>query len=289
MDLMKRIEQGLEKAVSHATATGQPPKIGAAIRHAVFSGGARVRPRLTLAVAAACGDANPQAADAAAVAFELMHCASLVHDDMPCFDNADMRRGIPSVHAKFGEPLALLTGDALIVLAMETIARECAITPSLTSPLISIVGRAVGTPHGIIAGQAWESEDKIPLHDYHRAKTGALFTGACAAGAVAAEADPQPWMAVGEALGAAYQVADDLRDVAGTTDETGKPQGQDLANGKPNCTVELGVAGAVDHLRVLVGAAVDAVPDCPGAPMLRKLIEGEAIRLVPKELAQSAA
>lgn len=289
MDMQKRIDRGLEKALSHATATGQPPKIGKAIRHAVMSGGARVRPRLALAVAGACGDAHPQAADAAATAIELLHCASLVHDDMPCFDNAALRRGQPTVHVKFGEPLALLAGDALIVLAFETIARECAVTPGLTSPLISIVARAVGTPNGIIAGQAWESEDDIPVAEYHRAKTASLFTGACAAGAVAAEKDPQQWMAVGEALGAAYQVADDLRDIVASADEMGKPQGQDALNGKPNCAHEMGIGKTVAHLRDLVGNAVDAVPECPGAPVLRKLIEGEANRLVPKSLARSAA
>lgn len=289
MDMQNRIERSLEKALSQASSASQPPKIGKAMRHAVFSGGARVRPRLALAVAGACGDANPAAADAAAVAIELLHCASLVHDDMPCFDNAATRRGQPSVHAKFGEPLALLTGDALIILAFETIARECAVTPALTTPLISIIARAVGTPHGIVAGQAWEAEDDIPLQEYHRAKTASLFTGACAAGAVAAGQTPQPWMAVGDALGAAYQVADDLRDVAADMDETGKPQGQDALNGKPNCVHEMGIERTIQHLRELVGNAVQAVPECPGAPVLRQLIEGEANRLIPKNLAQHAA
>ncbi|MEM0900262.1 MAG: polyprenyl synthetase family protein [Pseudomonadota bacterium] len=289
MDLMNRINRGLEKAIAHATSTTQPPTICAAVKHAVFSGGARIRPRLTLAVASACGDTNPEAADAAAVAFELMHCASLVHDDMPCFDNAGMRRGVPSIHAKFGEPIALLTGDALIVLAMETIARECALTPALTSPLIAIVSRAVGTPHGIVAGQAWEIEDDIPLTEYHRAKTASLFTGACAAGAVSAGHDPQKWMSVGAALGAAYQVADDLRDIAGTADEIGKPCGQDAANHKPNYAEQNGVEATLIRLKTLVGNAVDSVPECPGAPMLRQMIEGEAIRLVPKKLASFAA
>ena len=93
MDMQKRIERGLERAITFATASGNPAKISQAIRYSVFPGGARIRPRLCLAVAAASGDANPAAADAAATAIELLHCASLVHDDLPCFDDAELRRG----------------------------------------------------------------------------------------------------------------------------------------------------------------------------------------------------
>ena len=95
------------------------------MHHAVFPRGARIRPRLTLAVAAACGEDAPSVSDAAGIAIELMHCASLVHDDLPCFDDADTRRGRPSVHRAFGEPLAVLAGDALIVLAYQTLAHGC--------------------------------------------------------------------------------------------------------------------------------------------------------------------
>ncbi|WP_349359982.1 polyprenyl synthetase family protein [Stappia sp.] len=289
MDIHTRIERGLERAVAFATATGQPPRLMQALRYAVFPGGARVRPRLCLAVASACGDPHPAASDAAAAAIELLHCASLVHDDMPCFDDAATRRGRPALHVVHGQPLALLTGDALIVLAFETLARECALAPDRLAPLTATVGRAVGSPHGIVAGQAWESESDIPLADYHRAKTTALFTGATAAGAIAAGADPQPWMQVGEALGAAYQTADDLRDIAAGEDEIGKPCGQDAANGRPNAALSNGVGETVARLQILVGAAVDAVPDCPGGPALRALILGEAKRLVPKNLAHVAA
>ncbi|GGB33909.1 geranylgeranyl pyrophosphate synthase [Roseibium aquae] len=289
MDLQKRIERGLERAITFATAGGQPAKLGAAMRHAVFSGGARVRPRLCLAVALASGDRNPEAADAAAAGIELLHCASLVHDDMPCFDDADTRRGRPSVHAAYGEPIALLTGDALIVLAFETIARECSKSPDRTAPLIATIARAVGMPNGIVAGQAWESEPDIDLHHYHRAKTGALFTGATAAGAVAAGADPQNWLALGEALGAAYQVADDLRDSAADMDEIGKPCGQDKTHQRPNAVAQLGLDGALTLLKETVHRAADAIPDCRGSDMLRELIMAEAKRLVPKKLAQSAA
>ncbi len=289
MDPLHRIERGLDRALTFATATKRPPLLCKAVRHAVFAGGARVRPRLCLAVAGACGDKYPAASDAAATAIELLHCASLVHDDLPCFDDAGLRRGKPTVHVTFGEPIAVLVGDALIVLAFETIARECALTPDRIAPLIATIGRAVGMPHGIVSGQAFESEPEILLAEYHRTKTAALFTGATASGAIAAGADPQPWLAVGEGLGAAYQVADDLRDKLADLEETGKPCQQDQANGRPNAVDELGVAGTIAQLRQLVDEAVATVPDCPGGDALKALIKGEAKRLVPKRVAQLAA
>ena len=289
MDMHKRIERGLEQSLQFATAAGQPPKMVQALRHSVFPGGARVRPRLCLAIALASGDANPAAADAAATAIELLHCASLVHDDLPCFDDADTRRGQPSVHAAFGQPLAVLAGDALIVLAFETLARGCIAAPETLGPLIAIIGRSVGMPNGIIAGQAWESEEEINLADYHRAKTGSLFTAATTAGAIAAGGDPQQWLGLGNALGAAYQVADDLRDCVGDEAETGKPCSQDNAHNRPNAVRENGVEATLERLQALVGEAVLSIPDCKGAPMLRQMIQDEAKRLVPRKLALSAA
>ncbi|GAB4515679.1 MAG: hypothetical protein Tsb0019_14620 [Roseibium sp.] len=103
MDLSDRIETGMQTAIRYATANGCPQKLSAALRYAVFPGGARIRPRLCLAVALACGDRDPRVATASATAIELLHCASLVHDDLPCFDNAATRRGKPSVHMEYGE------------------------------------------------------------------------------------------------------------------------------------------------------------------------------------------
>ena len=161
MDALSRIETGLNLAFARAQAPSGPPLLAAAMRHAVFPGGARVRPRLCLAVAHACGDDAPLAADAAATAIELLHCASLVHDDLPCFDDAATRRGNPSVHAAFGEPLAVLAGDALIVLAFQSIAWGALATPMRLGPLILTIGQAVGMPNGIVAGQAWEVDKPV--------------------------------------------------------------------------------------------------------------------------------
>jgi geranylgeranyl diphosphate synthase type II len=288
MSLTDRIEQSLALAVGSAQSPGVS-RLSSALRYAVFPGGHRIRPQLCLAVAEACGDQDPRAADAAASAIELLHCASLVHDDMPCFDDAPLRRGKPSVHVEFGEPIALLTGDALIVLAFETITLGAAHAPARLPALLATVAAAVGAPHGIVAGQAWECETTIPLHEYQRAKTGALFVGAAVAGAIAAGADPACWRALGALIGEAYQVADDLRDVLCSEDELGKPIGQDAVRLRPNAAAQLGIAGAKTRLEKLIKAAVDSIPDCPGAEPLRGKVEAQTALFFPKQLAQAAA
>lgn len=288
MDASKRIEQALAAAVSAAEAPGAPPLLTAAMRYAVFPGGARVRPRLCLAVARACGDDQLTLADAAGAAIELLHCASLVHDDLPCFDNAALRRGKPSVHRAFGERIAVLVGDALIVQAFQAIARAGLQTPERIGPLVQTIARCVGAPHGIIAGQAWECESAVNLQTYQRAKTGSLFIAATMAGAICAGAEPSAWRELGDRLGEAYQVADDIRDVAADPDELGKPVGQDVALGRPSAARELGLTGAVRHFERLLAAAVDSIPGCPGNAQLRTLIALESQRLIPKELLHAA-
>ena len=289
MDAMTRIEQALNAAVARAEGPDCPPRLTAAVRHAVFPRGARIRPRLCLAVAGACGEPESAVAEAAAVAIELLHCASLVHDDLPCFDDAPVRRGKPSVHRAFGEPLAVLAGDAMIVLAFEALARGALRAPDRLAALVMTVSRAVGMPGGIVAGQAWECEPDVDLAEYHRAKTGALFAGATVAGAAAAGADSAPWRTLGLRLGEAFQVADDLHDVASDPGVLGKPVGRDVALGRRSAAADLGIAGAVDLLDRLVAEAVDSIPRCPGAVQLKALIRMEAQKFLPKELARAAA
>ena len=288
MEDSTRIETSLSRALTQVVG-GAPPRLIAAVRDAVFPAGSRVRPRLCLAVARACGDDEPGLTDAAAAAIEFMHCASLVHDDLPCFDDAATRRGRPSVHAAHGQPLAVLTGDALIVLAFQTLASAGARRPERLPTLLATVAGSVGLPSGITAGQAWECEQNVVLSDYQRAKTGALFSAATAAGAAAAGADSTGWRALGEWLGEAYQVADDIRDVAGKPEELGKPAGRDLALGRPSAVREYGVSGAVQRLRHLLAEAGRSIPPCAGAAALQELIESEARRLVPAELARRVA
>lgn len=288
MTLPARVEAALKAAIDRADKPCAPPGLIKALRYAVFPGGARVRPMLCLAVARACGDDRPEISDAAAAAVELLHCASLVHDDLPCFDNAGFRRGKASVHAAYGEPLALLAGDALIVMAFERLAVCGAAEPSRIAPLIEAIARGVGAPTGITAGQAWESESAAPLDIYHQAKTGALFVAATTSGAIAAGSDGTPWHSLGETLGSAYQVADDLMDAV-QPELCDKPVGQDALLQRPNVVAERGVQGALARLDDLVEQAVASVPDCEGAQEMRDLVRMTAMRLAPKKLARSAA
>ncbi len=284
MKPMTRIEHSLAAAIASAEAQDCPQKLAGAIRHAVFPGGARIRPQLCLAVAAACGDDDAQLSDAAATSIELLHCASLVHDDLPCFDDAATRRGRASVHFAFGESLAVLAGDALIVLAFQTLSSAAGRSPQRLAPLIATIARGVGMPYGIVAGQAWECEPRVSLTNYQRAKTGALFAAATMAGAQAAGAPSEPWRALGEWLGEAYQVADDLRDVYADPQMLGKPGGQDAALSRPSAASEFGLEGALQHFDRLVASAIEVIPVCPGAAQLRALVRMESERLVPKTM-----
>jgi geranylgeranyl diphosphate synthase type II len=282
--LKVRIETALLESLARAEQRGAPPRLAAALRHAVVPGGARIRPQLCLSVACACGDDDPVLSTAAAAAIELIHCASLVHDDLPCFDNAGLRRGLPSVHAAFGERLAVLAGDALIVLAFETLAAGAQRHVTRLPALLSVLARRTGMPAGITAGQAWECEDSVVLPDYQRAKTGSLFAAATEMGALAAGGDARRWRGFGERLGEAYQVADDIRDAAGDAERLGKPAQRDSALGRPNAVAALGLPGAIDHFESLLDQAGQSVPECAGAPVLRALVRAESERLLPLDL-----
>jgi geranylgeranyl diphosphate synthase type II len=276
-----RVERALERALELAIGPSTPPRLADAMQYSVFPGGRRVRPALVLAVADACGGAVPPVADAAAAAVELMHCASLVHDDLPCFDNASLRRGRASVHLAYGTEIAVLVGDGLIVAAFEVLAAGCRRVPQLLPGLVRAMAAGVGTATGIVAGQAWESEPGPDLRAYHQAKTGALFEASVRAGAVAGGGDPNAWAPLGERLGEAYQVADDIADEVSSAAALGKPVGQDAALQRPSAARALGVAGAHARLEALFEQLDEAVPACPGREGLRTWLAALCARLVP--------
>ena len=286
MSLLKRAEEALKSHFQTAAGVGAPPRLQAAMQHAVFSGGARIRPQLCMAVATACGDDAPELTNAAAVALELMHCASLVHDDMPTFDNADVRRGRPTVHKAFSEPLALLSGDGLIVMAYQVLLQAGRQHPERLIMLMDNLSRGVGLPGGIVAGQAWECETAADLAQYQRSKTGALFVSATCAGAIASGRACEPWAPLGAFLGEAYQVADDIRDVLGDIASLGKPAGQDTLNDRPSSAQAMGLEGAIAHFDALIKQAGDAIPDCTHRDMLVQLVLLESERLVPKSMSE---
>lgn len=289
MDPNVRINTVLGRALDGVAGPACPPRLAEAIDYAVFPGGHRIRPRLCMAVAGAHTGCDPDVADAALASIELLHCASLVHDDLPCFDNANVRRGKPAVHMAFGESLALLCGDALIVLAFQTLARVARDAPRRAAQLMGIVADGVGAPNGIVAGQGWECEEEVPLKEYQRAKTGVLFAAATMAGAAAAGVDHKPWAELGERIGLAYQLADDLLDHFGNPDVIGKPVGQDALFDRPNAVAELGAKAASDHLRHMLAAAIDSIPECVGRPGLQRLIRHEADRFMSAALNGRAA
>lgn len=285
------LEARIESAVSAAISIGQgrmgeaPSRLAQALDYAVTPGGARIRPTILLSVALACGDDRPGLSNAAAAALELVHCASLVHDDLPCFDDADIRRGKPSVHRAHGEPLAVLTGDSLIILAFDILARAAGDTPMRAVHLVSALAQRSGMPMGICAGQGWESEAQVNLSAYHRAKTGALFIAATQMGAIAAGQEAEPWEELGARIGEAFQVADDLRDALESSDSMGKPAGQDAAHGRPSAVADMGVQGALRYLKDILGGAIASIPSCPGEARLAEMVRRTAEKMTQVDLA----
>ncbi len=289
MDVSKHIEQTLERAMGEMTLSPCPAKLASALHYAVFPGGARVRPKLVMAVAQACADASAPLAHQAVVAIEFLHCASLVQDDLACFDDSAMRRGKPTLHRAFDDRLAILASDALIVGAFERISSVKNVDVKSQLALINMLSHQVGAVHGITAGQAWECEDYIDTDAYHRAKTGALFAAATQAGALSVGADDTPWAVTGHLVGSAYQIADDIHDVLGDSAKLGKPVNVDAMHDRPNCVHELGIDHAVAKLKQVIEQVIDSIPDCKNADFFIETIRHEAHRFLPKEVALSAA
>ncbi|WP_147127674.1 polyprenyl synthetase family protein [Shimia ponticola] len=288
------MQERIERAIRNAIAAGQgaraPKRLASALDYAVSPGGARIRPTILTSVAMACGDDRPEVTDAAAAALELIHCASLVHDDLPCFDDADVRRGKPSVHKAYSEPLAVLTGDSLIVLAFEILGRAAVHDAGRAAQLVVSLAQRTGSPNGICAGQGWESEETVDLEAYHQAKTGALFMAATQMGAIASGQDPEPWQELGDRIGESFQIADDLRDALYDEATLGKPAGQDDLHGRPNAVSTLGLKGAIARLDDCLAGAIASIPSCPGEAMLAEMVRKYAERLTPVySAAQTAA
>lgn len=289
MDVSEYIEATLRQALARITAKPCPSKLAAALDYAMFPGGARVRPKLVMAVAQSCEDASVPLVHRAAAAIEFLHCASLIQDDLGCFDDAAIRRGKPTVHHQFDERLAILSSDALIVSAFELISDTPGAKADSQLALINLLSRQVGSLHGITAGQAWECEEQIDTDAYHLAKTGALFAAATQAGALAVGAADEQWAVTGNLIGSAYQIADDIHDVFGEESVLGKPVQVDVRHGRPNLVHEIGAAGAVTRLKYLIEQIIDSVPACRNANFFIETVRHEAQRFLPKEIALSAA
>jgi len=278
VELAGAFDRAFARVVPEDPADTCPSRLHQAMRHATLNGGKRIRPRLLLAVAEAC-NGGPMDEDTAeltlraAMAVELIHAASLVHDDLPCFDDADLRRGQPTVHRAYGEALAVLTGDALITLAFETLSDYEGPSQRRALKIVRLLSEAAGSARGIIGGQslelagpaAWGNQGGNAIEfveEYHEKKTAALFDYATRAAAIAVGVDPgvqEQWGDVGTKLGLAFQLIDDLYDIHSSEQETGKTTGRDRALQRPNGAILEGSEGAVRRLSQLIDQACNGV------------------------------
>jgi geranylgeranyl pyrophosphate synthase len=254
-----------------------PPKLAEAMRYGVLGGGKRLRPALVLAAAEAVGQATFPSAMRFGCALELVHGYSLIHDDLPAMDDDDLRRGRPTVHKAFGEAFAILAGDALLTLAFEWTAEiEGALGGALCRELAAGAGAV-----GMVGGQALDIAATgrrdlgvEAIEEIHRGKTSGLMAAATAGGALCAGAAPEAVTRLrryGEALGLAFQAADDYLDVVADPDARGKRQGGDEAEDKATLVRALGLEGARAKAEAHAKAACDLVAALPGGELLRDL------------------
>ncbi|HMP08436.1 MAG TPA: polyprenyl synthetase family protein [Lacipirellulaceae bacterium] len=244
---------------------GCPAELAEAIRYALLAPGKRLRPHLVLLAAEAC-EGSVDAALPAAVAVEMVHAYSLVHDDLPAMDNDDLRRGRPTCHRQFDEATAILAGDALLARAFEVLASG--IQPAdRAAACCAELARAAG-PEALVGGQADDLAAEFRrvglerLEAIHRRKTAALFRASLTLGAISAGADHAQRDALleyGEALGLAFQIVDDLLDVSGQEQAVGKRLGKDRSRGKVTYPALLGVAESRRRADALVARAVAAL------------------------------
>ncbi len=244
--------------------TGVAPLTAEAIRYALLGEGKRLRAILLLEASRACG--GPADAYDLAAAVEVVHAYSLVHDDLPCMDDDDVRRGRPTVHRAYGVPVATAAGLAMVPLAAQSAyraARDLGLSESEAGDVVRTLMQASGGG-GMIGGQLLDLEAEgsalslDAMERVHRLKTGALIAASVTLGAQAARASVERCNALahyGAAVGLAFQIADDVLDVTATTDELGKTAGRDLALAKSTYPALLGIEGAIERARALIDEA----------------------------------
>ncbi|QSQ25057.1 polyprenyl synthetase family protein [Pyxidicoccus parkwayensis] len=266
-----RVETLLRERMDRLVPAGTPPKLAEAMRYSLMAGGKRLRPVLCLTFAdlvARASNASAVAGDAAC-ALEYVHTYSLVHDDLPAMDDDDYRRGRPTNHKVYGEAMAILAGDALLTEAFTLVA-------SGPEPVRAALCRelAVGSgAAGMVGGQVLDiAEDRPAALDYllrlHRLKTGALIRAACRMGVVAAGGDADSLAradSYGDAVGLAFQIADDVLDVTATPEQLGKPSGADAAAGRFTFPAVVGLEASKKLAQDKVAEAISAVRPLEGA------------------------
>ncbi len=248
-----------------------------AMKYSLSNGGKRLRPVLCLEFARACGADRFDALDFAC-AVEYIHTYSLIHDDLPCMDDDDMRRGKPSCHKEFGEATALLAGDALLTHAFQILA-GAELDDKKIALACGLLAQNAGV-QGMVGGQVidlkYESEtpDLQQLLSVHRLKTGALISAACLLGCIAAGADDEKIAAASAFaydLGVAFQIKDDILDVVGSTEALGKPVGSDAENNKTTYVTVRGMKNAQKDVEMLTSAAVSRLSAFENTDFLKTL------------------
>ncbi|MGX5175160.1 (2E,6E)-farnesyl diphosphate synthase [Aliikangiella sp. IMCC44653] len=250
-----------------------PVRLHQAMRYSALNPGKRLRPALVYATGYMLGASNQQL-DIPAIAVELIHAYSLIHDDLPCMDDDDLRRGIPTCHIAFDEATAVLAGDALQTLAFELLAAspKLAVSPEVRLQMLAKVSRASGSL-GMGGGQAIDLEmtdrpaDLKTLESMHSMKTGALINVSVLMGYLASDVRDahvlQQLQVYSESLGLAFQIRDDILDIESDTQTLGKPQGSDVAKNKSTFPALLGLAGAKQKAEDLVEKALSALHELP--------------------------
>jgi len=260
----KLVDQALNKALPKASA--KPATIHKAMRHSIFAGGKRLRPILTIAAAEACGGTAENAMPPA-IAVECLHTYTLVHDDLPCMDDDDFRRGHPTCHKVYGDGIAVLAGDALQSIAFEIIAGTKPTKRHTAADFVKELA-VTGGSRKLIGGQVADIEgegadlNRAQLKYIHLNKTSALLSSSIRFGGMSANATPKQIEALsifGESLGLAFQVIDDILDVTQTTEQLGKSAGKDEAVGKATYPAIIGLEASRKEATRLTKKAVDAL------------------------------
>ena len=281
-EYLARANQALEKACE--TFLPEESEVCRAARYSLLGGGKRIRAVLVLAV---CDMLNgsAEAAEQFAAAVEMLHCYSLIHDDLPCMDDDDLRRGKPTNHKVYGETLAVLAGDALQPAAYRLILTAPGLTDVQRADCALILANASG-PDGMVAGQVLDTlhhpSAQDELTEVHHLKTGAMIAGACMLGVGAAggsEAARKAAETYGYQLGLAFQIRDDMLDVIGNADEFGKPIGSDKDEGKVTYVDRLGLDDCGKLIHELTEQAVSAVSDLDRDGFLTALAESLTERM----------
>ncbi len=254
-------------------ASSQPARLHQAMRHSALNPGKRLRPALVYA----CGEmlgAESSVLDVPAIVIELIHAYSLIHDDLPCMDDDDLRRGLPTCHVAFDEATAVLAGDALQTLAFEILAssNQLQVSAETRIEMLTLLSKASGSM-GMGGGQAIDlamtnkQADLKTLESMHRMKTGALIDASVQLGYLASPVRDDKVLAnlkiYSQSLGLAFQIRDDILDIEADTETLGKPQGSDLAKNKSTFPALLGVDGARLRAKQLVESALQALQQLP--------------------------